>query len=229
MVLGFSARLSAGGHHGSLLDFQAHGLELGCAYTELGIQQGRRCSVVQLSVRYAFGYIGGDLAECVGEVYTYQRQGAGQQQAVPGAICLRFAVVRVGLHVFETAVQVGQHIGELVPSHDVGGSWRIEPLGHGLEIEIVAQVLLHVVCEGGDARLILYQPLALCLEGGRLGVDLLEGGSQGREGAEGGGGVGDDLVEVGAGEVQLLLVELVLIMTGVEQLVVDLVVPGQRV
>jgi hypothetical protein len=69
----------------------------------------------------------------------------------------------------------------------------------------------------------------LCLEGGRLSIDLLERGSQGREGAEGGGGVGDDLVEVGAGEVQLLLVKLVFIMTGIEQLIVDLVVPGRRV
>jgi hypothetical protein len=105
-------------------------------------------------------------------------------------------VLRICLHVLQTAVQIGQHICELFTPHQLSSAWRIEPFCGGLEVHVVAEILLHILGQLGDALLVVYQALALCSERGRLRLDGFEGRGERGEDIEGGRGVCNDVSQV---------------------------------
>lgn len=84
----------------------------------------------------------------------------------------------MSLHVVQALVEVGEHFGKLFGTHKVGSTGSIQPAGHGLEVSIVLEVVVHVIGQDGDAALFSHQRLALGLKGGRLLVDSSEGFGQ---------------------------------------------------
>lgn len=63
----------------------------------------------------------------------------------------------MGLHVFKALVEIGEHLGKLLCSHQIGRTGGIESAGHGFQIGIVLEVVVHFVSKRGDATLFGHQ------------------------------------------------------------------------
>jgi hypothetical protein len=98
-----------------------------------------------LAIRDPFRHVRSDLAECIGKVDSNECKGTRQQQPVARSVGGRLAVIRMGLHILQAAIQIRQHLGEFFSSHNIASSWSIESFRDGLKIEIVAEILLDVI------------------------------------------------------------------------------------
>lgn len=57
------------------------------------------------------------------------------------------------LHVFQTLVEVREHVGELFGAYKVGGTGSVQSAGHGFEVGVVLEVVVHVLSQIRDATL----------------------------------------------------------------------------
>jgi hypothetical protein len=80
----------------------------------------------------------------------------------------------MSLHVLEALVEIGEHVRKLFCANEIGSARSIQSAGHGFEIGIVLEVVIHVVGQLGDATLLSHERLALSVEGGRLVVNGFE-------------------------------------------------------
>lgn len=87
----------------------------------------------------------------------------------------------MSLHVLQALVEIGEHFRKLFCADEVGSTGSIQPAGHGFEIGVVLEVVVHVLGQIGDATLLSDEGLALSVEGGRLVVYGFERVGQGRQ------------------------------------------------
>ena len=91
----------------------------------------------------------------------------------------------MSLHVLEALVEIGEHVGKLICADKVGSARSIQPTGHGLEVGVVLEIVVHVVGQVGDATLLGHELLALSMEGGCLVVDGFERVGEGGQDSQG--------------------------------------------
>lgn len=77
-------------------------------------------------------------------------------------------------HVAQTFVQPAQHLGKLLTSHEISSPWCIEPPGDGLQIVVVFEIIVKLVCEPFEALLLIQQPLTLLLKYRSLRLNFFE-------------------------------------------------------
>lgn len=145
LILWLSGLVGADGQDGTLLYFQAKLFQLRGTDPELGVQQGGLGGVVQLAICDTLGDVGGQGSERVGEVDADKGEGPGEQEAVARGVGCGLAVGGVGVHVVQTRIEVGEHCWEVPVADQVRGAGSVQASGHGLEVRVVAQVLVHVV------------------------------------------------------------------------------------
>jgi hypothetical protein len=91
----------------------------------------------------------------------------------------------MSLHVLQALVEIGEHVGKLIRTDEVGSTRSVQPAGHGFEVGVVLEVVVHVFGQIGDATLFGDEGLALSVESSRLVVNGFERVGQGGQDSQG--------------------------------------------
>jgi hypothetical protein len=93
-------------------------------------------------------------------------------------------------------VEIGEHFGKLFCADKVGSTRSVQPAGHGFEIGVVLEVVIHILGQIRDATLLGDERLALSMEGSRLVVNGFERVRQGGQHSQGVIGASNERVKV---------------------------------
>ena len=113
----------------------------------------------------------------------------------------------MNLHVLQACIQIKQHFGIFLAPDKVACTRCIEPSRYRFQIFVKSQVLRNIIGKFGSPLLVVQQIFALALKGGRLRLDSFEGVGQVGEEPEGGIGAGQESVQMGFREKQLVSVD----------------------